>query len=148
MEQTNIGVVIVTYNRLDKLRETLNCFERQTKHPKYMVIVDNASSDGTSQHLQKWQSIKASYSKYVLTNERNLGGSGGFFTGLQKALDLNADWIWVSDDDAFPEDDALEESERRIKLINQKQILFDQDNSSASNKIQTFREIPPRPVRL
>ena len=42
-----IGVVIVTYNRLNKLKIALEKFENQTKKQSYVLVVNNASNDGT-----------------------------------------------------------------------------------------------------
>lgn len=111
----NIGVVIVSFNRLDKLKITLDLFEKQIKKPQYILIVDNASTDGTQQFLDVWKNTNQDYIKYVVNLENNLGGSGGFYTGLEKAAKLEADWIWVSDDDAFPEETALNEADEYLK---------------------------------
>lgn len=108
---TEIGAVIVTFNRLDKLKCAVEAFEKQTVAPKYIIVVDNASTDGTKEYLQKWKAEKNTYEKHVITMKKNCGGSGGFYTGLKKALNGNADWIWVSDDDAFPCLDALERAQ-------------------------------------
>ena len=43
-----IAAVIVTYNRLTKLKKALASYEQQLHKPNYMVIVDNASTDGTA----------------------------------------------------------------------------------------------------
>ena len=103
----NLGVVIVTYNRLDKLIKAVSCFDTQTEFPNCMIIVDNASTDGTNDYLQNWIKDQSKYKKIVITNPSNLGGSGGFKRGLEEGLSQKLDWIWVSDDDAFPEIDAL-----------------------------------------
>lgn len=104
----DIGVVIVTYNRKEKLMETLNQFSRQTKGPLYVMVVNNASTDQTEEILKTWQKEKESFEKIVLNLELNTGGSGGFHEGLKKSLSLGAEWVWVSDDDAVPEPDAIE----------------------------------------
>ncbi len=55
--------------------------------------------------------------KTVLTLSENRGGSGGFYAGLaaaQKRMDAN--WIWVEDDDAFPEPDAFSTADRFVKM--------------------------------
>lgn len=109
-----IGVVVVTFNRLNKLKEALQSFSRQTVTPDYIVVVDNASTDKTPQYLKEWKNEKENYSKYVVTMNRNMGGSGGFYTGLKFAQKLKSDWIWVSDDDAFPERNALEVAEKYL----------------------------------
>lgn len=106
--EMNIGVVIVTYNRVEKLSKALEVFDAQSKKPSYIIIVDNASTDRTSEVLAEWEKMKADYEKKVVRMLQNEGGSGGFYTGLELSLQLDADWIWVSDDDAYPEEDALE----------------------------------------
>lgn len=103
-----ICVVLVTYNRLEKLKTCLRCFDNQTYYPCEIVVVDNASTDGTPKYLNDWKNSKTSYKKTIITNNENLGGSGGFYAGLNYAIDSNCDWIWVSDDDAYPDSRALE----------------------------------------
>lgn len=104
----DVGVVIVTYNRLEKLKETLAHFSRQTKSPAYVLVVNNASSDRTEEFLDTWQKKKEDYRKIAFNLKENTGGSGGFYRGLKESLDLEAEWVWVSDDDAVPETDAIE----------------------------------------
>jgi len=101
------GVVLVTYNRLDKLKIALKCYDDETYKPKYILVVNNNSNDGTEEFLEKWKKEKSLVTKYVINLKVNSGGSGGFYEGLKKSLDLNADWIWVSDDDAYPKEDCF-----------------------------------------
>jgi rhamnopyranosyl-N-acetylglucosaminyl-diphospho-decaprenol beta-1,3/1,4-galactofuranosyltransferase len=42
-----VCAVIVTYNRKDLLRECLNAVLSQTRPPDHVLVVDNASTDGT-----------------------------------------------------------------------------------------------------
>ena len=105
----NIGVVLVTYNRLEKLVKSLECYDKQTFLPTYIVVVDNASTDGTADFLFSWEQETKPYKKYVVSCETNNGGSGGFHIGIQKAIEISsANWIWVSDDDAYTEERAFE----------------------------------------
>lgn len=104
----NIGVVLVTYNRLDCLKKALNCYEIQTVRPSYLLVIDNHSTDGTAEFLDKWLNVTDDIHKRVIHLETNTGGSGGFYTGLTNAMELSAEWIWVADDDAFPEMNAFE----------------------------------------
>lgn len=110
-----IGVVLVTYNRINKLKTALRCFGNQICLPQYIVVVDNASTDGTGNFLDMWKKEDEGFDKYVIHKSSNTGGSGGFYAGLKYALNLNANWIWVSDDDAFPKEDAIKNSEAAIK---------------------------------
>lgn len=102
-----VGVVIVTYNRLEKLKKTLMSYESQSYLPQCIIVVDNASSDGTHSYLQEWKSDVKTYNKYVLRLEENKGGSGGFYEGEKFALGLNLDWVMVGDDDAYPSSDYI-----------------------------------------
>ena len=119
----NIGVVIVTYNRLEKLKKTLESFDNQTVKPKYIVVVNNKSTDNTKEYLEKWENLKKDYNKYVIETAKNLGGSGGFYTGLKKSLELDANWVYVSDDDAFPENDVIEKAKNFLNEYKDKENL-------------------------
>lgn len=119
----SIGVVIVTYNRLEKLKISLESFDNQTVNPKYIVVINNKSTDGTKQYLEDWKDKEKDYTKYVIETEKNLGGAYGFYTGLKKAIKLEADWIYVSDDDAFPEKDVIEKSEKFLNEYKDKENL-------------------------
>lgn len=109
-----IGVVIVTFNRISKLKKALGCYSSQTVKPDYVIVVNNASTDGTFEFLEEWKKNNSIFSKYVLNLSKNIGGSGGFYTGLKFARTLKSKWIWVADDDAYPEKNALEEAQKYL----------------------------------
>ena len=111
-----IGVVIVTYNRLELLKEVLDAFMNQTLLPSGIIVVDNASTDGTKQFLEEWKDKISDTNKEVIFNETNTGGSGGFYTGLARAADSDFDWIWVSDDDAIPDKMAIEYTHNYLSM--------------------------------
>jgi len=51
-ESRSLVAVVVTYNRLDKLQATLaRLLEAAPEHLSAVVVVDNASSDGTGDWL-------------------------------------------------------------------------------------------------
>lgn len=106
----NIGVVIVTYNRLSKLKKCLSSYEAQSFTPSIILVVDNACTDGTKEYLDQWESKTTfdSTIKKVIHCDTNLGGAGGFAEGIRHMLDMNADWIWIADDDAYPDKKCLE----------------------------------------
>lgn len=104
----NFGVVLVTYNRLDKLKIALECYESQTYLPKEMIVVNNFSNDGTKEYLDDWIKKKSKIKKQVINLKQNTGGSGGFYNGLKSVLKNNLDYVWVSDDDAFPQKNCFE----------------------------------------
>lgn len=66
----SIGVVIVTFNRINKLKKALETFDLQTVLPDYVVVVNNASTDNTLNYLNEWKNKKSTYSKYVITTKK------------------------------------------------------------------------------
>lgn len=103
-----IGVVIVTYNRLEKLKIALASYEKQTLKPKYILVVNNNSTDGTKEYLEQWKNEKNAIEKYLVNLEKNTGGSGGFYEGLKNSLNIDSEWVWVADDDAYPRENTFE----------------------------------------
>ena len=104
----SVAAVIVTYNRLEKLKIALEAYEKQTLLPKFIIVVNNCSSDGTKEYLQEWLKKHSKLHKIVINTKENLGGSGGFYLGQKQASELDVDWIYLADDDAYPESKYFE----------------------------------------
>ena len=120
-----VGVVLVTFNRLDKLKVALDKYDKQTLVPEYILVVDNHSNDGTKEYLEQWVGEEAAYKKYVHTLSSNTGGAGGFYKGMEEAVKLDAEWIWLSDDDAYPRPDCIHQRirvacQRLLHLVGEK----------------------------
>ena len=98
--------IVVTYNRKLLLQKCLRSLLGQTQ-PCDVVIVDNASSDGTHDMLHASGMLDHSRIHYLRIDE-NKGGAGGFQRGLSFAMSQKWQWFWLMDDDALPEKDALE----------------------------------------
>jgi len=97
-----ISAVIVTYNRLSLLKECLLAVHNQTRKLDQVIVVNNGSTDGTTEWLKSKTDI------YII-NQENCGGAGGFNTGVKFAYENGADWVWVMDDDVKAEKNCLEE---------------------------------------
>lgn len=100
MEQKIIAVV-VTYNRLQYLPLVITALKNQTSSVHKIIVVNNGSTDNTKQWLESQNSID-------IIHQANVGGSGGFCTGVKAAFDEDADWVWMMDDDVWPDPDCLE----------------------------------------
>ena len=103
-----LDLVIVTFNRLEKLKKALSCYEKQTSPFRNLILVNNCSTDGTKEYIDEWQREKTFFGKIVIHTDENLGGSGGFYLGQKKAMELGADWVFVADDDAYAQPDMVE----------------------------------------
>ncbi len=103
----DVCVALVTFNRKGLLVECLDALVCQTRPVTRIVVVDNASTDGTSELLRERGLLDREDLHYVRL-ERNLGGAGGFARATEEALAGPCDWLWFMDDDAEPRPDALE----------------------------------------
>ena len=99
----SVTAVVVTYNRKDLLREALAALFAQERPVDRILVVDNASTDGTA------EMIRGEYADRVdlLAMPDNQGGAGGFHEGMKQAYADGADWVWLMDDDTLPRPDAL-----------------------------------------
>lgn len=101
-----VAAVVVTYNRRALLTRCIDCLERQTAPGLDIMIVDNASTDGTAEMLAPLAA--AGRLRYENTG-KNLGGAGGFQYGVRLAAKLGYEYLWLMDDDSMPTPTALEE---------------------------------------
>jgi GT2 family glycosyltransferase len=100
----SVAAVVVTFNRRELLQQCLGALREQERPVDRVIVVDNASADGTAELLRSdhpWVDL--------LALPENVGATGGFCEGIERALAQGADWIWLLDDDTIPRPDALAE---------------------------------------
>ena len=98
-----IGIVICNFNKVDKVLECIQCI-LENKFTDYdLYVVDNASTDGAP------EAIKEKYGDKVrlIVNKENLGGSGGFNTGLRAAYKEGYEYLMCVDNDAMLDENAI-----------------------------------------
>lgn len=99
-----VCAVVVTYNRRALLHECLLALQAQMRPVDEILVVNNASTDGTREFLtREFPQVQ------VLNLPKNIGGAGGFHEGMKWAYEKGFDWIWVMDDDTIVEPDSLRE---------------------------------------
>ena len=126
-EQQRIVAVVVTFNRLERLQRLVGRLG-EVKGLDEVIVVDNASTDGTGDWLR--QTSEGDTPLVVRPLERNLGGAGGFHEGLRTALERGADLTWLMDDDGLPEPDCLELLLEREGLDFWGPVVVDEDQPS------------------
>lgn len=111
-----VGVVILSFNRLNLLKITLCKVLSQTYGLEEVLVVDNNSTDGTRDFLNSKKNI----SKLFL--DHNSGPAGGFYEGVKYfAENSSVDYVWMMDDDFFPFNSCLS---ILIQSANKETVLF------------------------
>lgn len=105
-----IVALVVTYNRLNLLQESLKAISAQTRMPDEIIVMNNGCTDGTTEWL-----AQQPYTTFRFVD--NQGCSAGFAYGIKKAYERGADWIWLMDDDTIPQPEALEQLEAALNNL-------------------------------
>ena len=108
-----VAAVIVTFNGINYLKPCLHAVKAQTHPLDEIIVVNNSSTDGTTEWLSG-----QNYIHHIL--QPNSGSSGGQYTGIKCAFRKNYDWIWCLDQDIIPSSDALE------KLLSSEEAGFEE----------------------
>ena len=100
--------VVVKYNRKDELIKNIKSILSQSYVVDKYYIIDNHISYNTEQMLKDEGILDDHIIQYVYLEE-NIGGSGGFYTGLKMAYEDGYDFICLMDDDGRPADNKMME---------------------------------------
>lgn len=97
-----VYIIILNWNGLE---DTIECLDslKDLKYSNFdVIVVDNASTDNSVREIRK---------KYpgviILESDKNLGYAGGNNLGLKYALNRNADFVWLLNNDTVVREDAL-----------------------------------------
>ncbi|MFT8812562.1 glycosyltransferase family 2 protein [Oenococcus sp.] len=107
-ENITVSAVVVTYNRLDLLKQSIAALQNQhSASLKHIIIVNGASTDGT----KDWVLAEEKKDTKIIFVDlpKNVGGAGGFNQGVRAFIQqTNDDFVWLMDDDSLVTDDALD----------------------------------------
>jgi rhamnopyranosyl-N-acetylglucosaminyl-diphospho-decaprenol beta-1,3/1,4-galactofuranosyltransferase len=98
---SSVAAVVVTFNRKVLLCECLDALLAQNVAVDRIVLIDNASSDGTEDYLREKGYLGNELIDYVRM-PINGGGAGGFHEGVRRAYEAGFTWLWLMDDDVEP----------------------------------------------
>lgn len=99
----SVASVTIAHNAAEVLPRQMEALLLQTRPLQEIIVVDNASTDGTAAILsQQYPQVT------VLRMNENVGAAGAWAAGLSyAALQKRHDWVWTFDDDSIPQNDAL-----------------------------------------
>lgn len=97
-----VGTIVVTYNRLQLLKEVIDSLRKQTYKNHQIIVINNGSTDDSLGWLNEQKDI-------ITITQANLGGAGGFYTGMKYVVEHDYEYCWVMDDDVICKPTALEE---------------------------------------
>ena len=124
-----VAIIIVNWNSYEVTRQCLESLRTVTYEYFEAVLVDNGSTDGSGEKL------KAEYPEVnLLSNENNLGFTGGNNRGISYALEQGFDYLMLLNNDAIATEDFLTQlmatisANESIAAI-QPKIMYDYDRS-------------------
>ena len=105
MADKRLGIVICNYNKADMVLECIKCIFENTFTDFDLYVVDNASTDNSVEAITEAYGDRLT----LIVNEENLGGTGGFNTGLRAAYAKGYPYLMCVDNDAYLDENAIEE---------------------------------------
>ncbi len=118
-----VTAIVVTYNRLNLLKECIAALLAQNYDNMDILLVDNHSTDQTAEYIKGLLPEYENKIKAVFLEE-NIGGSGGFHEGMKEAVKGDAQWLWLMDDDTIPEKDACSELVKAAEVLSNEKISY------------------------
>ena len=122
---TSICALIVTYNRAIELVRCINAVLAQSLKVENLIIIDNGSSVETSSKLKEirilntplqldssepfhfseklYKGVKIHYYRF----KKNMGPAFAFNFGVVQFSKLDCNWLWMMDDDGWPDSICL-----------------------------------------
>ncbi|WP_035639996.1 glycosyltransferase, partial [Flavobacterium gilvum] len=99
---SKVYVVIVTYNGMNWIKECLNSV-LNSSIPVEIIVVDNNSTDGTKDFITR------NFSEIIFFSQNeNLGFGKANNIGMSYAFKQNADFVFLLNQDAFVNENTIE----------------------------------------
>lgn len=132
-----IIAVVVTHNRQQLLSECIRALKNQTRPLDKILVINNNSTDNTEAWLKDQPGLE-------FITQPNVGGAGGFYTGIKTAYSKGFDWMWLMDDDGYPKEDALEkllEGNEEPLLLRNCAVINKEDKQSFVWKTKHYKTL-------
>lgn len=114
-----IFALVITYNRSESLEKAMKRLISQKRKADEIVIINNCSTDNTSELLKNYQNHA-----HIFNFNQNTGGAGAYYFGLNQCVKMGADWIIGVEDDIILPKNYLFQLEQTINKQDISQIGF------------------------
>jgi len=91
-----LTIVVPCYNNIELTKKTLSTLNDSTESPINIIIVDDNSTDETEAYFKAHGYAN---NLFYIRNEQNKGVNASWNIGLKKALELDAPYICISNND-------------------------------------------------
>ncbi len=124
-----LAVIILNWNHKEDLKETIESFLNQNYSNYHIIVSDNGSTDGSLELLD--QEYKENIT--VIKNGKNLGFAGGNNVAIKKAIELQSEYILLSNNDIKIDDpDLLDDlvskydqiSEQNVRILGPEEYYY------------------------
>ena len=139
-----IAIVTLTYNKLKEATKpyVTSLYEFTDANLFDLIVVDNASTDGTVEFLKEFSKQKDNIT--LIFNDENLGYSKGNNIGIKKALEGNYEYIALLNNDILFTPSWLENTIKGFELDKQLGMLSPRNNEhcqlTPSNYLQGYKK--------
>ena len=103
--EPHVTIVILNWNRVG---DTLECLESLARmnYPSFsIVVVDNGSTDGSPEAIERWGRVHLPLT--LIRNGENRGFVRGSNQGMRHALSTDTEYVFLLNNDTVVEPDAL-----------------------------------------
>lgn len=102
----HVTIVILNLNRESDTLECLDSVARMTYPSFSVVVVDNGSTDGSPDAIERWG--RENLPLALIRNADNRGFAGGGNQGMCHALSAGTDYVFLLNDDTVVDPDVLD----------------------------------------
>ncbi|MBB6281995.1 glycosyltransferase family 2 protein [Geobacillus subterraneus] len=140
MKKPLVSIVMLAWNRKDDVRESLRHIQEIDYNPLEVIVVDNASTDGTAEMVEE------EFPYVQLIKMRENIGIAAYNVGFEQA---NGKYIVIIDDDSFPAKSAIERMVQVFEDDDQLGVVaFDVRNYYSYDEIKDKLDHTDEPVKV
>lgn len=102
----SIFAVMLNWNEFHHTVPCIDSLKKSSIPINKILVLDQASEDGSGEKLLRLYNDDSQVE--VILNDKNYGFSGGMNIGIQKALDLNAEYIFILNNDTIIDSECVQ----------------------------------------